>query len=79
MLVGGAAVRPDVCPQPTAGATVRLVYTYLPLSKGQDSLWSGVVPVWAACTLPGLWCDSMGSDVLAGVDSQGAQGQEGWA
>ena len=28
---------------------------YLPLSHGQDSLWSGVVPVGAACTLPGLW------------------------
>ena len=27
MLVGEAAVRPDVCPQPTAGATVRLVCT----------------------------------------------------
>ena len=29
---------------------------YLPLSQGQDSLWSGVAPVWATCTLPGLWC-----------------------
>ena len=29
---------------------------YLPLSQGQDSLWSGVAPVWAACTLPGVWC-----------------------
>ena len=28
----------------------------LPLSQGQDSLWSGVAPVWATCTLPGLWC-----------------------
>ena len=27
MLVGGAAVRPDVCPQATTGATVRLVCT----------------------------------------------------
>ena len=27
MLVGRAAVRPNVCPQPTAGATVRLVCT----------------------------------------------------
>ena len=27
VLVGGATVRPDVCPQPTAGATVRLVCT----------------------------------------------------
>ena len=29
---------------------------YLPLSQGQDSLWSGVAPVHATCTLPGLWC-----------------------
>ena len=29
---------------------------YLPLSQGQDSLWSGVAPVWAICTLPDLWC-----------------------
>ena len=25
-------------------------------SQGRDSLWSGVAPVWATCTLPGLWC-----------------------
>ena len=29
---------------------------YLPLLQGQDSLWSGVAPVHATCTLPGLWC-----------------------
>ena len=29
---------------------------YLPLSWGQDSLWSGAAPFWATCTLPGLWC-----------------------
>ena len=29
---------------------------YLPLSQGQDSLWSGVAPIWAICTLPDLWC-----------------------
>ena len=28
---------------------------YLPLSQGQDSLWSGVASVQATCTLPGLW------------------------
>ena len=32
-------------------------------------------PIWATCTLPGLWC--WGSGVLAGVDRQGAQGGEG--
>ena len=34
-------------------------------------------PIWATCTLPGLWC--WGSGVLAGVDRQGAWGQEGQA
>ena len=34
-------------------------------------------PVWSTCTLSGLWC--WGSGVLAGVDRQGAQGQEGQA
>ena len=53
MLVGGAAVRPDVCPQPSTGATDWCV-PYLPLSQGQVSLWSGVAPVWAICTLPVL-------------------------
>ena len=55
-MVGGATVRPDVCPQPTAGVTVRLVCTLFSPLPGQDSLWSGVAPVWATCTLPGLWC-----------------------
>ena len=36
-----------------------------------------VWPIWATCTLPGLWC--WGSGVLAGVDGQGAQGREGQA
>ena len=30
-------------------------------------------PLWATCTLPGLWC--WGSGILAGVDPQGAQGR----
>ena len=34
-----------------------------------------VWPIWATCTLPGLWC--WGSGILAGVDQQGAQGREG--
>ena len=47
-----------------------------PLSYGRDSL--GVAwPIWATCTLPGLWC--WGSGILAGVDGQGAQGREGQA
>ena len=36
-----------------------------------------VWPIWATCTLPGLWC--WGSGILAGVDRQGAQGREGQA
>ena len=34
-------------------------------------------PIWATCTLPGLWC--WGSGVLDGVDRQGAWGREGQA
>ena len=44
MLVGGAAVRPEVFPQPTAGATVRLVCTLsspLP-GAGLTVEWSGL-------------------------------------
>ena len=36
----------------------------------------GVVwPIWATCTLPGLWC--WGSGILAGVGRQGAPGAGG--
>ena len=56
VLVGGVTVTPDVCPQLTPGATVRLVCTLSSPLPWQDSLWSGVAPVWATCTLPGLWC-----------------------
>ena len=56
MLVGRAAVRPDVCPSPPLGPQSDWCLPYLPLSQGQNSLWSGVAPVWASCTLPGLWC-----------------------
>ena len=77
MLVGEAAVRPDVCPQTTAGATVRLVCTLSSPLPGQDSLWSGMAPVWATCTRQVCGSASMGSGVLAGVDLQGARGWEG--
>ena len=67
-------------PSPLLGTQSDWCVSYLPLSQGQDSLWSGVAPVWATCTLSGLWCCSlMGSGVLASVDLQGAQGQEGQA
>ena len=69
MLVGRASVRPGICPQPTTGATVRLCVPCLPLSQGQDSLWSGVAPVCAIFTLPGLWCFISG---IWGISARGS-------
>ena len=43
-------------PSPLLGPQSDWCVPYLPLSQGQDSLWSGVAPVWATCTLPGLRC-----------------------
>ena len=43
-------------PSPPLGPQSDWCVPYLPLSEGQDSLWSGLAPVWATCTLPGLWC-----------------------
>ena len=43
-------------PSPLLGPQSNWCVTYLPLSHGQDSLWSGVASVLATCTLPGLWC-----------------------
>ena len=43
-------------PSPPLGPQSDWCVPYLPLSQGQDSLWSGVAPVWANCTLPGLRC-----------------------
>ena len=74
--MGGAAVRPDVFPQPTAVATVRLVCTFSSPLLGAG--FTGVAwPIWATCTLTVLWC--WGSGLLAGVDRQGARGQKGQA
>ena len=79
MLVGRTAVTPDVCPQPTTGATVRLVCVpSLPLSQGQDSVeWCGPSGLLAQCQACGA--ASVGSGILARVDPQGAQGREGQA
>ena len=72
-MVGGAAVRPDICPQPMLGPQSDWC---VPSPRG--GIHCGVAwPVWATCTLPGLWC--WGSGILAGVDLQGAGGQEGQA
>ena len=76
--MGGAAVRPDVCPQPTAGATVRLVCAF-----SSPLLGAGLTVEWCGPCLGYLHtariavAASMGSGVLAGVDLQGAQVQEG--
>ena len=43
-------------PSPLLGLQSAWCVSYLPLSQGQDSLGSGVAPLWATCTLPGLWC-----------------------
>ena len=43
-------------PRPPLGPQSEWYAPYLPLSQGQDSLWSGVALVWATYTLPGLWC-----------------------
>ena len=79
-MVGEAAVRPDVCPQPTAGATVILVCTLSsPSPRGRTHcvvVWplSGLLAHFQACGVA-----SMGSGILAGVDLQGAQWWEGQA
>ena len=78
MLVNRAAVRPDVCPQATAGSTVRLVCTLsspLPgVGHNSGVVWplSGLLAHCQSCGTA-----SVGSGILAGVDLQGAQGQEG--
>ena len=43
-------------PSPLLGPQSDWCVPYLPFSQGQDSLWSGVAPAWATCTLPDLWC-----------------------
>ena len=63
-------------PSPPLGHSQTGVYLLFPSSRG--GIHCGVAwPVWATCTLPGLWC--WGSGVLAGVDPQGAPGWEGQA
>ena len=75
-MVGGAAVRPDVYPSPPLGPQSDWCVPSLPLSWGGIHCGVGW-PIWATCTLPGLWC--WGSGVLVGGDRQGAQGWEGKA
>ena len=73
----GATIRPDICPQPTAGPQFDWCVPYLPLSQGQDSLWSGVPLSGLLAHCQACGAASMGSGVLGGVDLQGVQGREG--
>ena len=77
MLVGGAAVRPDVCPLPTAEATVRLVCTFSSPLLGARFIvgWCGPCLGYlhtARLVVLGIWHISWGG-------SPSAQGQEGQA
>ena len=49
LLMAGQSIRSDVCPQPTAGAAVKLVYVAI-FPSAQDTSYSGVVlaTAWAA-------------------------------
>lgn len=50
------AVRPAVCPQPSAGAAVGLLCVVLfPSPWGRSHFGVVLAPVGAACTLPGSW------------------------
>ena len=53
--MGGSQSDPMSALRPPLGPQSDWCVPYLLLSQGQDSLWSGVAPVWAACTLPGMW------------------------
>ena len=80
MLVGGATVRPNVCPQPIVGTTVRLVCTLSSPFPG-----AGLTVEWCGPCLGCLhtarlmvllrW--DLAKGVLARVNLQFAQGQEG--
>ena len=82
MLVGGAAVRPDVGPQSSAGAKVRLVCT---LSSPLPGV--GLTIQWCGLCLGCLYTArlvvllrwDLAKGVLTRVDPQGAQGWEGQA
>ena len=82
MLVGGDAVRLNVCPQPTTGATVRLVCTLPSPLPG-----AGLTVEWCdpclgylhTASLVVLLQRDLAKGILARVDPQGAQSQEGKA
>ena len=75
VLVGGATVRPNICPQPTTGATARLVYTLsspLP-GAGLTVEWCGpYLGYLHTARLVVLLQWDLAKGVLARVDLQGA-------
>ena len=79
MLVGRATVRPDVCPQPTTGATGRLVCTFpslLPVA-GLSVEWCGPhLGYLHTARLVVLLQWYLAKGALAMVDPQGEHGQE---
>lgn len=79
-LVGGATFRSAVCYQPTSGlGRLTVVCSYLSLSLGQDSVWSGAGSCQGCLHIASfvilLWLVS-GQDVLAETDLQCAQKQD---
>ena len=82
MLVGRAAVRPDVCPQPTAGTTIRQVCTLSSPVPGAEltvELCGSCLGYLHTARLVVLLRLHLAKGVLAGVDLQGEQGREGQA
>ena len=68
---------PMSAPSPPLGPQSDWCVPYLPLSQGQDSLWSSVVPVRLLVHCHACGAPFMGSGVLARMYLQGAQGWEG--
>ena len=79
MLVGGPQSDLMSVPSPLLGPQSDWCVPYLPLSQRQDSLWSGVALSGLLAHCRACGAALMGSGILAGVDPQGAQGQEGQA
>ena len=78
--MGGATVRPEVCPQPTAWAMVRLLCSLSSPVPGVilTVQWCGLCMAYLhSARLVVLVPWDLAKGVLAGVDQQDAQGREG--
>lgn len=69
----GPVVRPNVCPQPTAGTTVEPVLVALFLYLGYESLWSDFGLFWGCLQLPCLWCHFRWTPAEGMLDGAGPQ------